>query len=69
MVQKLMTTQSVALELRCSAATVRRLIQEGELPAQRLGGRFVVDRTDLLAVLERLASAGELPPVGATSFL
>lgn len=40
---ELLTVAEAAVELRCSAPTIRRRIREGDLPAARLGrGRSVL---------------------------
>jgi excisionase family DNA binding protein len=48
----------VAEMLDVSDATVRRIIQRGELPAIRVGQQIKVARTDLLAYVERQREPG-----------
>jgi excisionase family DNA binding protein len=43
----LLSVPEVALILRVSAVTVRRLIARGELPALRVAGQLRVDRYEL----------------------
>jgi excisionase family DNA binding protein len=43
----LLTTAEAARVLRCSRGTVYRLIDEGKLPALRVGGRLRIDAGQL----------------------
>jgi excisionase family DNA binding protein len=75
-----LTLQQGSKEMKCTVRTLREKINEGELPAYRLGGRVIrIRRSDLEALLrpiggatahERLAEhaarvvAGWPPPTG-----
>jgi excisionase family DNA binding protein len=41
-------TSSAAEMAGCSLQTVQRAIRKGELPAVRLGGRYLIEKADLL---------------------
>lgn len=56
---RILTCSEAAVELRCSAATVRRLICDGELPSVRIGRRLYVPT----AAVETLL-AGRTQPKG-----
>ena len=46
-VPNLLTTAEAATVLRCSRGTIYRLIDEGKLPALRVGGRLRIDAGQL----------------------
>jgi excisionase family DNA binding protein len=46
---RLLSTAEAAAELGISAARVRKLIEGGQLPAERIGGRWVVKESDVKA--------------------
>lgn len=50
-----LTPVETAVRLDVSAATVRRWVSEGRLPATRVGGRYRIDPADLGAVVTRAA--------------
>lgn len=56
----LMTADEAARQLKVSPARVRAQIASGDLPAQRLGGRWILDPSDVAA----LAAARGPHPVG-----
>ena len=47
MSDKLLSTSQVAQYLSISGTRVRQLIEAGRLKATRVGGRYVVEQTDL----------------------
>ncbi len=55
------TVADVARHLQLSHETVRRLIRDGHLPAEKLAGRWYVSRRALLGVLD-----GGAPPYRGT---
>lgn len=52
----------VAQLLGCSSWTVRRLIRSGQLPAIRLGRRYLIRVSDLHAFLEQATNHNSSPP-------
>jgi excisionase family DNA binding protein len=61
-VPALLSVAHVARLLDCSPRTVRRRIDEGDLPAVRdPGGRLAVRGDDLLAYVERMERTGTRP--------
>ena len=51
-----LTTSETALALRVTEQTVRKYIEEGNLPAKRLpNGRFLIDVSDVEALLKPTA--------------
>ena len=50
---RLLNIREVADVLRCSAKTVHRLVDRGELTATRVGRRLRIDQRDLEAYLAR----------------
>jgi excisionase family DNA binding protein len=60
----MLTVQEVADRLRVSAQTVRRLIEDGELIAHRIGQQLRIAEEDLQAYLDRTVVrpvAGDAP--------
>ena len=58
--EPLLTTEEVAEFLRVDIATVRRLVNRGELPAYRIGNEYRFTRVDLEEFIKRQrVSAGE----------
>lgn len=49
----LLTVAEVARALRTSTKNVRGLVKRGELPASYIGGRFVIDETDVRSYIDR----------------
>lgn len=47
----------VAAVLRCSVATVRRLIQEGKIPCGKIRGRIVVLKSRLSAYINNVTAS------------
>jgi excisionase family DNA binding protein len=58
----MLTVDEPASRVGCSAATVRRWIREGRLPAQTEGGRRVIDPVDLDGVRDTLYPMLPMPP-------
>jgi excisionase family DNA binding protein len=54
----LLSTADAARRLGISIRRVQRLIQLGLLPAQQVGGRFVIDDADLARAAERPTRRG-----------
>lgn len=52
-----LSVRAVAKGISLSASTVRRLIDQGELPAVRIGHRVLVLQADLDTFIERLKAA------------
>jgi excisionase family DNA binding protein len=53
MTQQLLTVEDVAKRLDASVLTIRRWVREGQLPALRLGGRFIrLDWEEVVAALK-----------------
>ena len=50
---KILSTSEAAERLNISAIRVRQLIQEGRLPAQKVGRDYVIQEIDLNLVKER----------------
>ncbi len=50
----MLSTETCALEAGVTATTVRRWIREGLLPAEQVGGRYLVAEDDLEDLLEEL---------------
>ncbi|MDQ3323861.1 MAG: helix-turn-helix domain-containing protein [Acidobacteriota bacterium] len=50
---KILSTAEAAEKLKISAIRVRQLIQEGRLPAQKVGRDYVIQESDLKLVNER----------------
>lgn len=53
----LVTVGEVAAELRVGRQTVYRMIQDGRLPAARVGGLFRITEADLNAYKQRVGLA------------
>lgn len=49
---ELMTTEEVSVVLRTSPETVRRWVRKGDVPAIRLGGRWMLRKNDVKALLD-----------------
>lgn len=45
--ETLLTTGDVARELNCTVQWAWRLVQKGRIPAQQIGGRWLITRRDL----------------------
>jgi excisionase family DNA binding protein len=50
---RLMSVAAVALQLDVSQKTVRRLIEDGELPIHRIGRQIRISEPDLAAFIAR----------------
>ena len=57
-----LTMDEAALLIRVSKQTIRRLIRSGDLPAKRLrnGQTVLIDRRDVLALLEEIVPGADL---------
>lgn len=53
---ELLLLPEVALVLRCSVKTVRRLIQDGKLKPGKIRGRLVVRKSALLAYVDTITA-------------
>lgn len=53
MAEQVLTVDEVAAELRVSPQTVRKLIDNGELKAFRVGGQWRIKRKDLDRYIEQ----------------
>ena len=49
--QRYLTTDEVAAQLRVRPRTVRRLIDMQQLTALRIGGEFLIEKSDLAAFI------------------
>jgi excisionase family DNA binding protein len=54
---RLMSVATVALHLGVSEKTIRRLIDDGQLPTHRVGRLIRISETDLAAFIARSRSA------------
>ena len=62
-----LTVAEVAETLKLNQQTVRNWIDQGSLPALRVGRRVRIKRSDFERVLEESYSAGTAPPSGRAS--
>jgi excisionase family DNA binding protein len=62
-----LTVAEVAETLKLNQQTVRNWIDQGSLPALRVGRRVRIKRSDFERILEESYSAGTAPPSGRAS--
>jgi excisionase family DNA binding protein len=62
-----LTVAEVAETLKLNQQTVRNWIDQGSLPALRVGRRVRIKRSDFERILEESYSAGSAPPSGRAS--
>jgi len=55
------TVEDPVERLRLSSATIRKLLRQGVLPGCKIGGRWPIERQQLLAALRTAAAHPEVP--------